>query len=59
MSSGNCTCAECSGHIVDDHESRKIARSMIEAMTKDLADHPDLAAKLWITLKLAAEKVSR
>lgn len=55
----NCTCINCGGHVVDDHDEREHIRQMIEAMTADMAANPDLAAKLWITLKLAAEKVTR
>ena len=51
---GSCTCIQCGGHVVDDHEATKIARQMIEAMTADIAANPDLAAKLWVVLKLAA-----
>jgi len=52
MSENEC-CGNCGGEVVDHNE---IARAMIEAMTRDIAANPDLAAKLWVTLKLAAEK---
>jgi hypothetical protein len=41
-----CRCDACGGDF---------ARDAIEQLTKDLVAHPDLAAKLFITLKMAAE----
>lgn len=49
----NVHCIKCSGELIDPNE---MAREMIEAMTIDFAANPDLAAKFFITLKLAAEK---
>ena len=46
-------CEVCGGETSDHTE---MARQMIMAMTRDIGATPDLAAKLWITLKLAAEK---
>lgn len=40
-----------------DAERNELARQMIMAMTRDIGANPDLAAKLWVTLKLAAEKI--
>jgi hypothetical protein len=48
----NVHCIQCSGEIIDPNE---LAREMIEAMTRDIGANPDLAAKLYLTLKLAAE----
>ena len=38
-----------------DAERTELAREMIMAMTRDIGANPDLAAKLYLTLKLAAE----
>jgi hypothetical protein len=51
--SGEVLCIHCGGAKTDPNE---IARGMIEVMTRDFAANPDLAAKLWLTLKLAAEQ---
>jgi hypothetical protein len=48
-------CDECGGEKPSAEEAKDMARGMIEAMTRDLAANPDLAAKLFITLKMAAE----
>ena len=45
-------CEVCGGEAVDHNE---LAREMILAMTRDIGANPDLAAKLYLTLKLAAE----
>lgn len=49
---GNCTCINCGGEVADSNE---VAREMIMAMTRDIGANPDLAEKLYLTLKLAAE----
>ena len=36
-------------------EKNDLAREMIMAMTRDIGANPDLAAKLFLVLKLAAE----
>jgi hypothetical protein len=46
-------CIHCGGDVTDRNE---IARGMIEAMTKDFAANPDLAAKFLLMLKLASEQ---
>lgn len=48
----NCTCGQCGGEIVEPND---LAREMIMAMTRDIGANPDLAAKLFLVLKLAAE----
>ena len=49
-------CEDCGGE-VNAEERNEMARQMIMAMTRDIGANPDLAAKLWVMLKLAAEKV--
>jgi hypothetical protein len=46
-------CINCGGEIED---RTAVVRGMIEAMTKDFADHPDLAANFLLMLKLASEQ---
>lgn len=48
-------CGNCGGELPTADEQREITREMIEAMTADIAANPDLAAKLWVVLKMAAE----
>ena len=48
----NCTCINCGGEVEDSND---LAREMIMAMTRDIGANPDLAAKLFLVLKLAAE----
>lgn len=48
----NVHCIHCGGDVQDPNE---LAREMIIAMTRDIGANPDLAEKLYLTLKLAAE----
>lgn len=49
-------CEKCGGEVPSDEEANELARSMIRAMISDIGANPDLAAKLYIVLKMAAEK---
>lgn len=52
----NVHCIHCGGEA--EEEGRDLARRMMAAMTADFAANPDLAAKFFITLKLAAERMA-
>ena len=52
----NVHCLHCGGEIEDPNER---IRGMMESMTEDFAANPDLAAKFFIMLKLAAEGRTR
>ena len=44
-------CEICAGN---EDNQKKITRAAIMAMIADIAENPDLAKQLWVTLKLAA-----
>lgn len=49
----NVHCLHCGGEVEDRTE---VVRGMIEAMTRDFAANPDLAAKFLLMLKLSSEQ---